>query len=148
MPVVRTKTRLENVDIQRVWEIVCDFERYPEMMDDVLEVEYMERHDHASVSSWKILLNGSEMMWVERDVYTPNKEIVFDQIEGDLEIYRGKWVLEEEENAVIVSLIIEFEIGIPSLKEMLDPIGIRAVKSNSGQMLESIKATSRAHTIG
>jgi uncharacterized membrane protein len=140
MPVVDTTLKINNVSIQRVWEVLCDFERYPDLMDDVIDVKC--QNGDIFKSSWKVLLNGSELTWDEEDIFEPHQRIVFHQIEGDLEIYKGEWRLEKKENDVNVTLVIEFDLGIPSLADMLNPIGIKAIKANSRQMLEAIKETS------
>lgn len=140
MPVVETSLKIESVSIERVWKVLCDFERYPETMPDVLEVQCYGDEDPFR-SSWKVLLNGSELTWDERDVFFPMERIEFDQIEGDLEVYKGEWRLKDEGDNVIVTLEIEFDIGIPSLADLLNPIGVKAITSNSRQMLEAISGT-------
>jgi uncharacterized membrane protein len=140
MPIVDTSLKIANVNIQRVWNVLCDFEKYPDLMDDVIEVKCF--NGSIFKSSWKVLLNGSELTWDEEDIFEPYQRIIFHQLEGDLEVYKGEWQLEKEGNDVTVTLIIEFDLGIPSLADMLNPIGIKAIKSNSRQMLEAIKDTS------
>jgi hypothetical protein len=90
-----------------------------------------------------VLLNGSELTWVEADQFVDRKEITFYQTEGDLEVWEGTWRLRTEGRAVIVDLTVLFDLGIPSLAHILDPIGIRAIKANSRQMLEAINRNSR-----
>lgn len=138
MPIVETSLKINNIGLETVWKVLCDFERYPDIMDDVLEVQ-CSNTTGPHQSKWKVLLNGSELTWDEEDIYEPYNRIVFDQIEGDLEVYKGEWRLEPDGNDVLVTLIIEFDLGIPSLADMLNPIGIKAIKSNSMQMLEAIK---------
>jgi ribosome-associated toxin RatA of RatAB toxin-antitoxin module len=141
MPHVETTTRILNKKIENVWETVSKFEQYPEMMDDILEVRW-ESKGEISKSAWRVLLNGSEMSWIERDEFIPFEKIVFEQIEGDLEVFRGEWHLVQIDTDVVVTLEIEFDIGIPSLADILNPIGIRAIQSNSRQMLAAIQAQS------
>lgn len=138
MPTVETSLKINNIGLEPVWEVLCDFERYPEVMDDVLEVKCSDIVGPQR-STWKVLLNGSELTWDEQDIFEPCNRIVFDQIEGDLEVYKGEWRLEQDGNDVLVTLIVEFDLGIPSLADMLNPIGIKAIKSNSMQMLAAIK---------
>lgn len=147
MPVVTTSLQIPDVAIEHVWAVVCDFERHPEYMRDVLEVRYLERGQDTALSAWRIMLNGSELSWQERDVFTAPHRIDFDQIDGDLEVFRGSWVLTQVGSAVEVRLEIEFDIGIPSLTEVLDPLGIQAIQANSRSMLTAIAAR-RAEVTG
>lgn len=142
MPIVTNQVAIHGVDFDEIWGVLCDFEKYPELMEDVLSVKYVLRDGETSVSDWRILLNGSEMSWQERDVYKGNRVIEFEQVEGDLEVWRGSWAIVEQPENALVRLEVEFDIGIPSLGATLDPIGIRAIKSNSMQMLNAIKERS------
>lgn len=139
MPTVKTTTDISNSSIEAVWRMISDLEDYPRSMQDILEVRCIERTDKETVTSWKVLLDGSEMTWTERDIYEPYHRITFSQLEGDMDIYRGQWLLEQLAGSVRVSLHIEFDIGIPSLTEMLDPIAVQAIEANSRQMLSAVK---------
>ncbi|WP_405884030.1 SRPBCC family protein [Streptomyces sp. NBC_01136] len=139
MPVVRTEVDIDDVSLEHVWNVMCDFEAHAGYMDDVLGIRFIEREADTALSSWRVLLNGSELTWDERDVFTPMRRIDFDQTEGDLEVFRGYWALEPTASGVRVVLEIEFDIGIPSLAAVLDPIGIQAIESNSRSMLAAIR---------
>ncbi|MFJ2609210.1 type II toxin-antitoxin system RatA family toxin [Streptomyces sp. NPDC091279] len=139
MPVVRTEVEIEDAPLKHVWTVLCDFEAHAGYMDDVLGIRFLERGEDTALSSWRVLLNGSELTWDERDVFTPMRRIDFDQTDGDLEVFRGFWELQEIPGGVRVVLEIEFDIGIPSLAEVLDPIGIQAIESNSRSMLAAIR---------
>lgn len=137
MPIVEQSITINEIDLNKLWENICSFEKYPKFMKDVIEVQcYGE-----NLSSWKVLLNGSELTWAEKDYFYPYEKITFEQVEGDLDVYRGEWVIkyDKEKRDAIVTLVIEFDLGIPSLEEMLNPIGIKAIKTNSRQMLDAIK---------
>jgi uncharacterized membrane protein len=142
MPLVESRVVIEDVDIETVWRKMCDFAAFPGLMKDVLEVKCFNASGRFLDSSWKVLLNGSELCWVERDEFIDRQAIRFHQLEGDLEVWEGQWSLAKEGNHVAVDLIVEFDLGIPSLAHILDPIGIRAIKANSQQMLNAIKASS------
>jgi len=138
VPLVRTTVDVPQASLSQVWQVVCEFERYPAVMRDVLEVRFHEQSGTEAVSSWRVLLNGSELTWTERDVFVAPHRIDFDQTEGDLEVFRGAWLLEEIDDGVRVTLDVEFDLGIPSLAAVLDPVGIQAIRSNSESMLRAI----------
>jgi uncharacterized membrane protein len=143
MPLVENRVVIEEVSIDAVWEVMRDFEAFPRLMPDVLDVKCFDRVGETLKSSWRVLLNGSELTWVEWDQFVDRQEIAFHQIEGDLEIWEGCWRLRAERRAVVVDLTVSFDLGIPSLAHILDPIGIRAITANSRQMLEAINRNSR-----
>jgi ribosome-associated toxin RatA of RatAB toxin-antitoxin module len=144
MPLVQSRVVIEDVSIDTVWEVMRDFEAFPRLMPDVLDVKCFGHAGETLKSAWRVLLNGSELTWVEWDQFVDRQEIIFHQIEGDLEIWEGCWRLRAEQRAVVVDLTVSFDLGIPSLAHILDPIGIRAITANSRQMLEAINRNSRA----
>jgi ribosome-associated toxin RatA of RatAB toxin-antitoxin module len=111
-------------------------------MPDVLDVTFAERAPTSARSEWRVLLNGTELTWTEHDLFEPERRVVFEQIDGDLEVFRGTWELDEAPGGVEVTLDVEFDLGIPSLSSTLDPIGTRAVASNSHKMLAAIRGMS------
>jgi uncharacterized membrane protein len=139
MPTVQSQVRIESTPIEAVWKVVSDFESYPRLMQDVLEVKILHESGPLLTSSWKVLLNGSELNWIEESHLHPIHRIAFEQTEGDLEVYQGEWTLEAVGDDVVVTLEIVFDIGIPSLEELLNPIAIKAIHSNSRQMLGAIQ---------
>lgn len=143
MPQVSSSVLLGNVERSDVWPILSDFARYPAFMADVLEVQVPVQGDgdshHDMHSTWRVLLNGSELTWTERDVLVQNERIDFEQTDGDLETWFGEWVLVDREDGLYVDLNVTFDIGIPSLADVLHPIGERAIRANSRQMLDGIR---------
>ena len=143
MPVVSDEVTIQNVLPSRVWDVLCDFSAFPRTMADVVAVDCMPRAGDRMRSSWRVLLNGSELTWTEDEEFIDGHEIRFNQVEGDLEVWKGTWLITPVGDDVLVSLNVEFDLGIPSLAEMLNPIGIRAIRANSRQMLQAISSNSR-----
>lgn len=140
MPDVNSSLAMGAMDRDVLWRTLCDFERYPDFMQDVLEVRVDRRTATEIVSHWRVLLNGSELSWTERDLLTDDHRIVFEQTDGDLEVWQGQWrIVAAEGGGLKVELDVTFDLGIPSLAEVLHPIGERAIRANSRQMLEGIR---------
>lgn len=145
MPIVESSVTIENVSIEQTWAVVRDFESYPKTMRDVVSVRCYNPTADTVDSAWEVLLNGSILTWTERDWFEPDYRIRFEQLDGDLEIWTGTWSLRragERDEHVVVDLRVHFDIGIPSLADLLNPIGIASIKSNSEQMLQAIKLQS------
>lgn len=139
MPKVKTELLMPTSDVETVWDVVSAFDEYPKTMSSVIAVEFQERSESQAVTSWTVSLNDSELSWVERDVFEPHRRISFESIDGDLEVFRGEWLLEPVDGGVSVSFEVEFDLGIPSLAEVLDPIGADALRENSMSMLNAIR---------
>jgi ribosome-associated toxin RatA of RatAB toxin-antitoxin module len=138
MPRVHTAHDIRDAAIEDVWHVVSAFERYPAVMPNVLHVDILERSGDQAVSAWRVLLDGTEMTWEERDVFTAPHRITFEQVDGDLAVFRGDWRLTDLGDRVRVELTVEFDLGIPSLSAVLDPLGAQALEANSRSMLAVI----------
>ncbi|KEZ63630.1 cyclase, partial [Pseudomonas amygdali pv. tabaci str. ATCC 11528] len=51
----------------------------------------------------------------------------------------GEWLLIQRADGLHVDLNVTFDLGIPSLAEVLHPIGERAIRANNIQMLDGIR---------
>jgi ribosome-associated toxin RatA of RatAB toxin-antitoxin module len=128
--------------IQRVWDAVVDIERYPESMDSVrwarvLEVESPELRRTA----WSVTLKGAVLEWEEDERHDHEEHVVvFHQVRGDMEIFEGSWVLSEcGPDRTHVRLTVTFEIGIPLLADMLNPVAQRSLRDNCADMLVGVE---------
>jgi ribosome-associated toxin RatA of RatAB toxin-antitoxin module len=128
--------------VDRVWTTVAEIERYQESMETVRSVKILEQHgEHRRRAAWSVLLKGSVLQWEEEEEIDPeNRLVAFKQIRGDLEYFDGQWRLEElspEKTRVIFE--VAFEIGIPMLAEMLNPVAQRSLQENCTEMLRGIE---------
>ncbi|AAZ37662.1 SRPBCC family protein [Pseudomonas savastanoi pv. phaseolicola] len=139
MPDVSTSVLLGDFEPGEVWPILSDFARYPDFMSDVLEVIVHPRQSEYVSSTWRVLINGSELTWTEQDWLVTNERIEFKQTDGDLEVWYGEWLLIQRADGLHVDLNVTFDLGIPSLAEVLHPIGERAIRANNIQMLDGIR---------
>jgi ribosome-associated toxin RatA of RatAB toxin-antitoxin module len=128
--------------VERVWKAVVDIEAYPASMDSVRWVRVVEEDGpRLRRSAWSIVLKGSILEWEEQERLDPVAHVMgFDQVRGDLERFTGRWVLEEQRPGVTrVLLEISFEIGIPLLADMLNPVAQRSLRENCAEMLRGVE---------
>lgn len=128
--------------IERVWDSVLDIESYEESMDNVRWVRLVGPDDeHVRRAEWSVLLKGSILEWEEEEEIDHDAhKVVFKQLRGDLEFFDGYWTLEElGPNRTRAYFEVAFEIGIPMLAEMLNPVAQRALEENGTEMLRGIE---------
>jgi len=130
--------------IERVWETVVDIERYQESMDTVRFVRIVEDDEQGRRrAAWSVLLKGSILEWEEEEhLDHGGHTVVFKQIRGDLDHFDGHWRLEAigpEQTKVVFE--VEFEIGIPMLADMLNPVAQRSLQENCTEILRGIERT-------
>ncbi|GAA3037380.1 aromatase/cyclase [Kitasatospora albolonga] len=125
-----------------VWAAVVDVESYQHCMESVDEVVVVEQGDeHHRTTAWSVRLEGSVLRWTEAEVVDPAaRRFDFRQLTGDLGEFRGHWAVREDgEGGSLVALAAEFDIGIPLLAEMLNPIAAEALRENAEQMIAALR---------
>lgn len=128
-----------------VWEAVVDIERYPQSMENVRTVTITREHSATHrESAWSVILQGSILQWEEADELDPKARIItFHQLSGDLLRFDGRWLVEPcNERASLVHFRVSFEIGIPLLADMLNPVAQRSLRENCIDMLRGIERES------
>lgn len=143
MPVVEVRAVIP-ASIAAVYEVVSDMESYPKFMKTIKAIRILERGDGYTVSDWEARLQGARFHWLEKDVFDPGHyRITYDQTSGDLRVFRGHWQLEEVPGGTQVTLVTEFEFGVPMLSSLLNPVAKVAIKDNAKSMLDGIAQQSR-----
>jgi len=132
--------------IAKVWEAIKSVEAYPSYMSTVRSVEVLDTDGAKRTCAWSVLLKGSILQWTEIDVIHDERwTIEFDQIDGDLDQFVGFWsATPQADGTVRTRLLVDFEIGIPVLADMLNPVAARALAENAETMLREIESRLRA----
>jgi len=128
--------------VDRVWDAVTAIESYPRSMESVRSVRIVERLSETERrSAWSVTLKGAILEWEEVETLDPGAHVLsFHQVAGDMERFDGAWVLEAHDDASTnVRLSVSFEIGIPLLAEMLNPVAQRSLRENCTDMLRGIE---------
>ncbi|MGW6459216.1 type II toxin-antitoxin system RatA family toxin [Streptomyces sp. NPDC055078] len=141
MPHVEVNLPIE-APVAIAWRAVTRLEDYAEYMENVESVTVLGRTDAgARVSEWSVLLKGSVLEWVEEDeLDEETRTMSFSQVSGDLDEFKGYWrVTDAGEGTSVVTFSVDFEIGIPLLADMLNPVAAKALRENSEHMLRAIE---------
>ncbi len=118
-------------DSATLFDIVSDFERYPEMTDAVRSVAVQPLGDGTIASDWAVNFRNGILRWSEEDrLDREARRIDFQQTGGDFEHFSGRWELRDVEDGCLVGFTAQFDLGIPSLSYMLDPIAEQALLDN------------------
>ncbi|EMN82520.1 polyketide cyclase/dehydrase [Leptospira interrogans serovar Grippotyphosa str. UI 12764] len=109
-------------------------------MPSVQKVSIISNNLNDTEVDWEVILKGSLLKWREFEQRFPDNFIMkFNQLSGDLDKFDGYWKLEKiTENDTNANLYIDFEIGIPMLKDMLDPVATKSLTENANEMLNSL----------
>ncbi|GAA3735497.1 type II toxin-antitoxin system RatA family toxin [Streptomyces tremellae] len=127
---------------EAAWAAVVDVEGYPDCMENVESVAVTERPDEAHrTTAWSVRLKGSVLRWTEDEVIDHTaRRFDFRQVSGDLGAFAGHWGVRPAVGGhSTVSLHVDFDIGIPLLADLLNPVASDALRENAAQMLGALE---------
>jgi ribosome-associated toxin RatA of RatAB toxin-antitoxin module len=114
-----------------IYRRLREFERYPEQTEAVVKVIVFDRAPDRCRSSWEVRFRNGILRWEEEDLFDDERRIIsFRQTRGDLEHFAGRWLVEERGEACAVIFSADFEIGIPLLASVINPLAKQALKDN------------------
>lgn len=145
MQVVTASAETPGADAGRLWALVSDAERMPGHCDQVVRVRRdPERTGAARHTSWTVLLNGSEVSWVQRETPHPPYQLAFTQVTGDLAELHGRWRVQPAPGRVRLELELAFQLGIDGLAPLFDPIWAQAFQAYADRLVPALARAAAA----
>lgn len=136
---VRICAAVDGVEPAAALRLVTDYRRWPEASEAVRSVTVEHAGNGASVSSWEVTFRGGLMRWSERDVFD---EIALEQrftlIEGDPHDFNGAWTARSRAAGCVLQMVADFDLGMPSLRHVLDPIAVEALEDAIDEVLQAL----------
>ena len=148
---VRIEATVPDGDATHVFDRVQDYERYTDHTDTVRSVTVTSDGPDTVESAWEVRFRSGLLRWTERDVMDPvARRITFDQLTGDFASFAGTWDITQAGTDVSVLFTCEFDLGIPSLEPIINPVAMRALDESMGLILrgllgEDIRLTGSRH---
>ena len=132
MPTVHLVLTAPDVDAAECYRRLRDFARYPELTDAVRSVEVDPPAPDGSVRSrWTVLFRNGLLRWSESDTFDDDaRTITFRQLTGDFETFDGQWSVRARDRGCEVVFDAHFDLGIPSLAAILDPVAESTLRAN------------------
>lgn len=125
-----------------VYRVLTDFPGYVGRAPSVRHVE--TRAD--VTSAWEVAFRDGVLRWVERDEFdAANRTISFHQIDGDLEVFDGRWTVKPDDRGAAVAFTATFDIGVPGLAAFLEPVAERALQDNITELITCLFGDSVLH---
>ncbi|WP_327405452.1 SRPBCC family protein [Streptomyces sp. NBC_01288] len=136
---VRIEAIVPDGDATHVFDRVQDYERYTDHTDTVRSVTVTPDGPDTVESAWEVHFRSGLLRWTERDVMDPvARRITFDQLTGDFASFAGTWDITQAGTDVSVLFTCEFDLGIPSLEPIINPVAMRALDESMGLILRGL----------
>lgn len=139
---ITISAHLANAAATDVFEALADFERYPDHTDAVRHVTIQQQTADELVSAWEVNFRNGILKWREHDHLDRNtRTIRFTQLDGDLARWEGAWHVDEHPKGCTVHFTAEFDMGMPTLADMLEPIAERTLRDNITEIITGLTDT-------
>lgn len=140
---VEIETLVPGIGADDVFDRICDFTRYTEYTDAVREVTVTRSFDGHLQSNWSVHFRNGLLCWSERDRIDPrDRTITFEQLDGDFAQLSGSWTVAPVGKDVRVVFTSTFDLGMPSLAAIIDPIAERTLRDNMESLLHGLLGAS------
>jgi ribosome-associated toxin RatA of RatAB toxin-antitoxin module len=133
-----------NGDIEKVYSLARDVERFPEFMSDVKSVKILEQSPDGArvVSEWVGIVKEfkTTLKWVEEDLWDhAARTCDFQLVRGDYKNYSGRWTFTPVDGGTRFDSVVEFEYDVPLIGPLIRNLITKKMKENVDSMLAAIK---------
>jgi ribosome-associated toxin RatA of RatAB toxin-antitoxin module len=140
MPKIKVSTIVRKQDKQTVYDLLKNIQEFPRFMRDLKSLKVMEKSDNRLVTSWNVVIDGASIVWKEEDIFNDQKRgLKFKMIEGDYSNYAGEWILDETPHGTKVTIVADFDWGLPVFEKFVGNILARKARKSLKSMLNAIK---------
>jgi ribosome-associated toxin RatA of RatAB toxin-antitoxin module len=147
---VSLRIPLPSVTPDDAYQILGDFRRYPELTPSVNSVVVEPHPAGGCTSHWEVNFRRGVLRWSERDTFDPDARVLsYEQIDGDFLLFNGEWRVDSDCGAgTVVCFSANFDLGIPSLASILEPVAESALKENISLIVEGLFSTGANQGMG
>lgn len=136
----------------RVLRMISRVEDFPHFMPNVKKAEILQRHNHVVTTHWQVEIDGLPIQWKEKDRFDlKNFSVHFESFEGDLDEFRGTWVLQTLGDGTEVTVDVQARLGIPIVEKVVVDVLQEKLTKNFQMILDGMEdrfLTERYRTIG
>lgn len=119
--------------ITKVWE-------FPNYIPFIKEVSVLQKSGNKMKTKWRIEINKLPISWIEEDILAlKENSIYFNLIEGDLEVFKGKWFFQDHQEGTLVKVNVYLKVGIPAIKDFAEIYIKNLITKNFEAILDYIE---------
>jgi ribosome-associated toxin RatA of RatAB toxin-antitoxin module len=136
--VVQVEGKHPELDPRRTFSVLRNFESHVQFSEVVRSVRVEPLPDGGRCSHWEVAFRDGILCWTQRDEFDEDRLTAsYTLIAGDPAALEGQWSVHPDNGGCRVVFRSEFDLGIGSLSELLDPLAARILRETvSTQMSE------------
>jgi ribosome-associated toxin RatA of RatAB toxin-antitoxin module len=145
---VEMTARIRGREPREAYAILSRLSSYPEHTEAVRSVTVASAPHDGVVSTWEVTFRNGILRWTEEDQFDPAELLIrFRQLEGDVDYFAGFWKIEGDRLACTVSFVLDFDLGIPSLSHIIDPIAEHALFENFQKIILGLMGAEHVESV-
>lgn len=123
----------------QVFPLLCAMEQYPKYSGAVLSLTVSGGGNGTAVSRWTVKFGQGTATWSQEDSFDHAATTIrFKRLSGDIENFTGAWVLRDQEAACLVHFNADFDIGMPALALIVEPMIENMLRENITSILKGL----------
>ncbi len=125
------------IEPEEAFARLCDFPKLAQLSTAVRQVEVFDE-DGRSASRWEVNFRRGVLIWSEWDEFDhAARSISFTRRDGDPVSFDGRWLVSPAPAGSRISFRVSFDLGMPTLADVVDPIAARTLRANLVDVFES-----------
>src|SRR5918912_1058901 len=129
----------EDVPADEAFDVLRELDRHVREGEVIISLRLSDADGDTRLSHWETRFRNGILRWTQRDVLDARtRTMTFSLSEGDAETLEGQWRIEPDGAGCRIHFACDFDIGIPSLAEFLDPVAVRLLRETVEAQLTDI----------
>jgi len=123
----------------RVFPLLCDMEQYPKYSGVLSSLTVAGSGNGTAVSTWTVKFGQGTATWSQQDCFDPAATTIqFKRLSGDIDNFTGTWVLRDQDAGCAVQFSADFDIGMPALAAIIEPMIENMLRENITAILKGL----------
>jgi ribosome-associated toxin RatA of RatAB toxin-antitoxin module len=120
---------------------LSNFADYAKFSTAVRSIKLSTTEDGRFISDWEVNFREGILCWQEEDTFNAEaRTFSFRQLEGDIEHFVGEWSIGDAAEGCLVRFVCDFDLGIPGLNDILEPIAEQALRDNIKSIINGLSS--------
>jgi hypothetical protein len=129
----------DRVTADEAFAVLRELDRHVRAGEVILSLRLEDEPGGTRVSHWETKFRNGILRWSQRDTLDAEaRTMTFELCEGDAETLEGTWRIEPAGSGCRITFACDFDLGIPSLADFLDPVAVRLLRESVAAQLTDI----------
>ncbi len=138
-----SKEMVIDVPVEKFWDVVVDYERYPEFVPGIKRVKLVHADKGIRDAEYELDLGVKTVRYTLRHLETRPTKVTWSLLKGDMmKVSNGSWELSNHAGKTLARYTVEVQVAKPPLvpQSIIDRVSDELTKVQLPKTLEAFKA--------